>query len=44
MENNVPKVEPKGLKIGRIVFKPVMHAQPRALPYIKKLVKFILIS
>ncbi len=44
MENNVPKLEPKGLKIGRIVFKLIMHAQSRALPYIKKLVKFGLIS
>jgi hypothetical protein len=44
MENNVPKLEPKGLKMERIVFKPVMHTQPRALPYIKKLVKFGLIS
>jgi hypothetical protein len=44
MENNVTKLEPEDLKIGRIVFTLVMHAQPRALPYIKKLVKFGLIS
>jgi hypothetical protein len=32
MENNVPKLELEGFKIGRIVLKHVMHAQPRALP------------
>jgi hypothetical protein len=31
MENNVAKLESEGLKIERIVFKPVMHTQPRAL-------------